>query len=82
MGNSELVKQLLPIVLLIVLAYIGKQLSGGSSSRGRSGGLAEVLGNILGGGGEKSLGNIFSSVLSGKGGALGDILGGLLGGKK
>ncbi|CDO89732.1 hypothetical protein AWC29_22740 [Mycobacterium triplex] len=82
-GNSELVKQLLPVVLPIVLAYIGKQLSGGSSPQSQSGGLAEVLGNILGGGGgDKSLGNILGSVLSGKGGALGDILGGLLGGKK
>lgn len=85
-GNSELLKQLLPVVLPIVLAYIGRQLSGGSSPQTpqqQSGGLGEVLGSILGGsGGDKSLGNILGSVLSGKGGALGDILGGLLGGKK
>jgi hypothetical protein len=82
-GNSDLLKQLLPVVLPIVLAYIGKQLSGGSAPQTTQGGLGEVLGSILSGsGGDKSLGNIIGSVLSGKGGALGDILGGLLGGKK
>ncbi len=85
-GNSDLLKQLLPVVLPIVLAYIGKQLSGGAASQGshtQSGGLGEVLGGILSGRtGDKSLGNILSGVLSGKGGALGDVLGGLLGGKK
>ena len=89
-GNSDLLKQLLPVVLPIVLAYIGKQLgSGGQSDAPKpkeaasGGGLGEVLGSILGGGsGDKSLGGILGSVLGGKGGALGDILGGLLGGKK
>lgn len=89
-GNSDLLKQLLPIVLPIVLAYIGKQLGPGgrgdapkTKEAGSSGGLGEVLGSILGGGsGDKSLGNILGNVLGGKGGALGDILGGLLGGKK
>src|ERR1700757_5481380 len=70
-GNSDLLKKLLPIVLPIVLAYIGKQLSpSGAAPQQREasagGGLGEVLGSVLGG----------------KGGALGDILGGLLGGKK
>ena len=89
-GNSDLLKQMLPIVLPIVLAYIGKQLgSGGQSEAPKTkeaasgGGLGEVLGSILGGGsGDKSLGNILGNVLGGKGGALGDVLGGLLGGKK
>ncbi|MCV7412072.1 hypothetical protein AWC05_13805 [Mycobacterium florentinum] len=85
-GNSDLLKQLLPVVLPIVLAYIGKQLSGGSApqtTQAQSGGLGEVLGSILSGSsGDKSLGGILGSVLSGKGGGLGDILGGLLGGKK
>ncbi|WP_445159498.1 DUF937 domain-containing protein [Mycobacterium sp. Dal123C01] len=90
-GNSELLKQLLPVVLPIVLAYIGKQLSGGAASQGNapqttgaaSGGLGEVLGSILrGSAGDKSLGDILGGVLSGKGGGLGDILGGLLGGRK
>jgi hypothetical protein len=86
-GNSDLLKQLLPVVLPIVLAYIGKQLSpGGAAPQQREasagGGLGEVLGSILGGSGDKSLGGVLGSVLGGKGGALGDILGGLLGGKK
>jgi hypothetical protein len=90
-GDSELLKQLLPVVLPIVLAYIGKQLSGGAAPQGNapqttgaaSGGLGEVLGSILrGSAGDKSLGDILGGVLSGKGGGLGDILGGLLGGRK
>ncbi len=88
-GNSDLLKQLLPVVLPIVLAYIGKQLNAGgpseapaSQQRGSGGGLGDILGSILGGGNDKSLGGILGSVLGGKGGGLGDILGGLLGGKK
>jgi hypothetical protein len=90
-GNSDLLKQLLPIVLPIVLAYIGKQLGSGggaqdtsaSQQKSSGGGLGDILGSILGGGGpDKSLGGILGSVLGGKGGGLGDILGGLLGGKK
>ena len=91
-GNSDLLKQLLPVLMPIVLAYIGKQLSpSGASPRGNApqtrqtasgGGLGEVLGSILGAGsGDKSLGGILGDVLSGKGGAVSDILGGLLGGK-
>lgn len=84
-GNSDLLKQLLPIVLPIVLAYIGKQLGGQESApqqKSSGGGLGDILGSILGGGNDKSLGGILGSVLGGKGGGLGDILGGLLGGKK
>ena len=86
-GNSDLLKQLLPVLLPLVLAYIGKQLSPDAQTttaqKKEEGGLGEILGSILGGGsGDKSLGGILGSVLGGKGGALGDILGGLLGGKK
>jgi hypothetical protein len=91
-GNRDLIKQLLPVVLPIVLAYIGKQLNSGGAGQGApaqkkeeaaGGGLGEVLGSILGGGsGDKSLGGVLGSVLGGKGGGLGEILGGLLGGKK
>ena len=91
-GNSDLLKQLLPVLVPIVLAYVGKQLNlgGGSpetdprTTQAASGGaLGQVLGSILGAGsGDKSLGGILGNVLGGKGGALGDILGGLLGGKK
>ena len=85
-GNGDLIKKLLPILAPIVLAYLGKQLSHGSTTSG--GGLGDVLGSILGGGagggGDNPLGNILGSVLSGgkSGGGLGDILGGLLGGKR
>ena len=87
-GNSQLIKQLLPVVLPIVLAYIGKQLTSGGAAatpqkqEASGGGLGDVLGSILGGGGDKSLGGILGSVLGSKSGGLGDILGGLLGGKK
>lgn len=86
-GDSDLLKRLLPVVLPIVLAYIGKQLSPSGAApqqeASAGGGLGEVLGSILGGGSaDKSLGGILGSVLGGRGGALGDILGGLLGGKK
>jgi hypothetical protein len=86
-GNSDLLKKLLPVLIPIVLAYIGNQLkSGGGATQkdeASGGGLGEVLGSILAGGsGDKGLGGVLGSVLSGKGGALGDILGGLLGGKK
>jgi len=96
-GNSGLLKQLLPILAPIVLAYIGKQLNKGNSApaqpqaqaSGGGGGLGDVLGSILGGaggggGGNNPLGSILGSVLGGGqgSGGLGDILGGLLGGKK
>ncbi|ORB26236.1 DUF937 domain-containing protein [Mycolicibacterium parafortuitum] len=90
-GNSELINKLLPILAPIVLAYIGRKLSGGQSApSGQSGGgLGDILGGILGGGqgagggGDNPLGSILGSVLGGdKGGPLGDILGGLLGGRK
>jgi hypothetical protein len=92
-GNSDLIKKLLPILAPIVLAYIGQQLTktsapAQSQAQSPGGGLGDVLGSILGGaggggGGNNPLGSILGSVLGGnQGGALGDILGGLLGGKK
>ena len=90
-GNSDLLKQLLPILLPMVLAYIGKRLgtdgaqttTAHKKEEASGGGLGEILGSILGGGSaDKSLGGVLGSVLGGKGGALGEILGGLLGGKK
>jgi hypothetical protein len=84
-GNSALLKQLLPILAPIVLAYIGKQLTGkgGAPANEAAGGgaLNDVLGSILGGmaGGNKSMGSVLGNVLGSK---AGDILGGLLGGKK
>ncbi|MGB1223223.1 MAG: DUF937 domain-containing protein [Mycobacterium sp.] len=91
-GNSDLIQRLLPILAPIVLAYIGKQLSGGQAPAQQQssggGGLGDILGGILAGGaggagGNNPLGGILGSVLGGnQGGPLGDILGGLLGGKK
>jgi hypothetical protein len=94
-GNSDLLKKLLPILAPIVLAYIGKQLTGSQAAPANtqaqaapSGGLGEVLGSILGGGsgggGQNPLGSILGSVLGGgsQSNAIGEILGGLLGGKK
>jgi hypothetical protein len=82
-GNSDLLKQLLPILAPIVLAYVGKQLTGKSGAPAASGGgaLNDVLGSILGGmgGGNKSLGTVLGNALGSK---AGDILGGLFGGKK
>ena len=93
LANSGLLKQLLPILAPIVLAYIGKQLTKGSGTAAPAGGggLGEILGSILGGGasggaaaGNNPLGSILGSVLGGGqgGGGLAEILGGLLGGKK
>ena len=83
-GNSDLLKQLLPILAPIVLAYIGKQMTGNSEAPAKDeasgGALNDVLGSILGGmGGNKSLGTVLGNALGSK---AGDILGGLLGGKK
>ena len=84
-GNSDLLKQLLPILAPIVLAYIGKQLgqkSAPAKEEASSGGgaLNDVLGSILGGmaGGNKSLGTVLGNALGAK---AGDILGGLFGKK-
>jgi hypothetical protein len=81
-GNSDLLKKLLPILAPIVLAYVGKQLTGkgGAPEAAGGGALNDVLGSILGGmGGNKSLGTVLGNALGSK---AGDILGGLLGGKK
>jgi hypothetical protein len=95
-GNSGLLKQLLPILAPIVLAYIGKQLTKGGGAApapaqpqaqaSGGGGLGEVLGSILGGagggGGNNALGSILGSVLGGGGGqgGAGGALGEILGG--
>jgi len=94
-GNNDLLQKLLPIIAPIVLAYIGKQLTGQKAEPAQQqasggGGLGDVLGSILGGmaggGGaakNQSMGSILGNMIGGKtGGAIGDILGGLLGGKK
>ena len=92
-GNSGLLKQLLPILAPIVLAYIGKQLTGGGApaqpqaQASSGGGLGEILGSILSGaagggagssGNDNPLGSILGSVLGG--GKGGGGLGDILGG--
>ncbi|MBJ7338925.1 DUF937 domain-containing protein [Mycolicibacterium sp.] len=93
-GNSALIKQLLPILAPIVLAYIGKQLTKGSApaapaepqpQAASGGGLGDILGSILsgaaGGGAAANnnpLGTILGSVLGG--GKGGGGLGDILGG--
>ncbi|MDT5147959.1 MAG: hypothetical protein QOC58_2604 [Mycobacterium sp.] len=83
-GNSDLLKQLLPILAPIVLAYVGKQLgqkNAPATQEAPSGGaLNDVLGSILGGmaGGNKSLGTVLGNALGSK---AGEILGGLFGKK-
>lgn len=86
-GNSDLLKQLLPILAPIVLAYVGKQLTGKNApapakeeASAGGGALNDVLGSILGGmsGGNKSLGSVLGNALGSK---AGDILGGLFGKK-
>ena len=92
-GNSGLIKQLLPILAPIVLAYIGKQFGAGAAAQpqaapsGGGGGLGDVLGSILvgaGGGGNNPLGSILGSVLGGgsggQGGNQGNVIGDILGG--
>lgn len=84
-GDNELFGKLLPILAPIVLAYIGKQMTGGKTApagqEGAGGGLNEVLGSILSGmsGSNKSLSSVLGNVLGSK---AGEILGGLFGGKK
>ncbi len=90
-GQSGLVQKLLPILAPIVLSYLAQRMSGGAQ-QGQGGGLADVLGGMLGGGqhqgqGQQSggglgdlLGGLLGGQQSGSSGGVGDLLGGLLGG--
>ena len=94
LANSGLLKQLLPILAPIVLAYIGKQLTKGGGAAAPAGtqaqaagggGLGDILGSILGGGaggggGNNPLGSILGSVLGGGSGGQGNAIGEILGG--
>lgn len=92
-GDNDLIKQLLPILVPIVLAYIGKRLTEGSAAApapapapSGGGGLGDILGGILGGSkGDNPLGTILGQVLGGNkgsGGGIGDIIGDLIRGRK
>jgi hypothetical protein len=69
-GGQDLIGKLLPILAPIVLSYLAGRLGGGGgkTSAVSAGGLGDILGGLLGGGGK------------GGGGGIGDLLGGLLGG--
>ena len=89
--QTGLVQKLLPLLAPIVLSYLTKRLGGQDQAAAGGGGLADVLGGLLGGqaqgsgtGGAGDLGGVLGGLLGGgQGGAsggLGDVLGGLLGG--
>jgi hypothetical protein len=70
-ADPGLIGKLLPMLAPLVMAYLAKQLQGGGEGQGAAdssgaGGLGDLLGGLLGGGGQA--------------GGLGDLLGGLLGG--
>jgi hypothetical protein len=65
--DPSILKQMLPILAMLVAGYLAKQ-SGG----GEGGGLGGLIGGMLGGGGQASGGGL--------GGMLGNVLGGALGG--
>ncbi len=72
-GSGSLVSKLLPLLAPIVMAYLAKRLTGGlAAGQASSGGLGDILGQVLGGG----QGGQASS------GGLGDILGQVLGGQQ
>jgi hypothetical protein len=68
--DSGLLKQMLPILAMMVAGYMAKQ--GGQQSGG--GGLGDLIGGALGGGGSGGgLGGMLGSVLGGSGGGLGGL---------
>lgn len=88
-GQTGLVQKLLPILAPIVLSYLTQRLGGQTQATQGGGGLADVLGGLLGGqgsgAGSGGLGGVLGGLLGGgqggsSAGGLGDVLGGLLGG--
>ena len=72
--DSGLLKQMLPILAMMVAGYLAKQ--GGQGQQGGGGGLGDLIGGAFGGGGSGGLGGMLGSVLGGSGGPAGG-LGGL-----
>ena len=72
--GGTLLSKLLPLLAPLVMSWLAKKMSGGSTASTKQGGdiLGDLLGGILGGGGASSSGGGL--------GGLGDLLGGLLGG--
>lgn len=73
--NPALLKQMLPILAMLVAGYMSKR------SAGQSGGLGGILGSVLGSLGADA-GSSGPGSAGGLGGGLGDILGSILGGAK
>jgi len=74
-ADESLISKLLPILAPIVLSWLASQFfnkkaSSTASAEPSGGGIGDILGGLLGGGGSSA------------GGGLGDLLGGLLGGGK
>ncbi len=67
--DPSLLKSMLPILAMAVAGYMAKQ--GGGAQQSGGGGLGDLIGGVLGGGGQAS---------GGMGGMLGSVLGGALGG--
>ena len=64
--DSGLLKQMLPILAMMVAGYMAKQ---GGQQSGGGGGLGDLIGGALGGGGSSGgLGGMLGSVLGGSGG--------------
>ena len=81
--TQDIIKQILPIVAPIVLAWLAEQFLGGKKEEtsakeeeSSSGGLGDLLGGLLGGGSSSSSSSNSTSDV------IGDLLGGLLGGGK
>lgn len=77
--DPALLKQMLPILAMLVAGYMSKR------SGGQSGGLGGILGSVLGslGGGSAGGGGGLGGALGGgSGGGLGGILGSILGGNR
>jgi hypothetical protein len=90
-GGSDMFKSLLPMLAPVLMGFLGKQAAGNAAGGG--GGLGDIVGSLLGGGGDQAagggggLGDMLGGLLGGGGGGggaggIGDILGGLLGGGK
>ncbi|GAA5098949.1 DUF937 domain-containing protein [Nocardia iowensis] len=90
-GGSDLIAKLMPILAPIVLAYLAKQMTGGSGNtatqpqqQSDGGALGDLLGGLLGGSSKSGGigGAIGEALAKNAGGALGNVLGGLFGGKR
>lgn len=91
--GASILKKMLPIIATMIMAQMAKGMMGGGAQAGTGGGLGDILGSILGGGGaappqpqrpSTSGGGVLGGDSIGRSpsssGGLGDILGSILGG--